>query len=143
MSKTEIRISNLKPLSIRNSVIFVAVGLIASGCGKVNQVGAILADEPLTIVLAPGAKVTVDGERVSLQGFEKCPEANPAFFKFVGSAIPAAGSPTCALISAQTSVVSVNLALSTGPSIEHWKVTRKDGRIALQRPNGSFIGEAD
>lgn len=123
---------------VKLSVVVCLISVLA-GCEKVEQVGAVLADEPLTIVLVQGARIAVNGKPVEIQGHEACPKPNPAFFKFVGPAIPTVGSRTCALIAADTSIVTVSLALPDGAVTEQWKVTRNGGKIGLRHPDGSSV----
>lgn len=127
-------------------LFLLAAGELLAGCDQVKQLATItadvaMADEPITLVFAPGSEVTIDAKPVRIFGFDACPEQQPAMTRFFGPA-PTDGSAGCVVVTPKTTSVRVRLALNAGPVIEQWAVHRDDqhqDRVYLKRPDGSSV----
>lgn len=129
-------------------VVGVLSAVVLSACDQVEQIGAIMNDEPLTIAFAPGFRIlAADATAVPIQGFDECPKPNPAFVKLFGEG-GSEGKNTCVVVKPTSKQVSALVSLPNGSVTEQWTVLRDQGksdsgrpysRISLRRPDGSLV----
>lgn len=117
----------------------VTVALSLSACERVEQVGAILSDAPLPVVIAPGYEVAIDGKPVGVFGFDLCPSKNPGLNQFVGTP-PAGAASNCIVVTPKLISAKVRLEMQSGAVQEEWAIVRTDkGGMYFRRPNGSLV----
>jgi len=134
-------------MKLERIIFMVALAFASTGCDKVEQIGSILADEPVTLVFAPGFEIVIEHKPVVIYGRDKCPKREVAMVKIFGSA-PTDGLESCVVLTPYSKNVSVGVGLPSGNVTEEWMIIREKGktksgraysRVTLQRPDGSLV----
>lgn len=127
---------------MKHSILIAALLVLSNlaGCDRVEQIGAIMLDEQMTLVFPPGFEIAVDSKAVKVHGSDICPEENLAMNRWFGSSSNA-GKAGCLVIRPATKSLQVRLDLAS-PVIEEWAVIRdaeSPDKVSLRRPNGSLV----
>lgn len=128
--------------TLNRTIITVAFFALISlaGCDRTEKIGAIMSDEPMTLIFTPGYEIAVDSKAVQIHGGDICPKQDRAMNVWFGASSNA-GLANCLVIGPTTKTVMVQLALAS-PVVEEWAVIRDEkhlGRVSLRRPNGLFV----
>lgn len=126
-------------------VALLALGL--TGCDAVQssleaeaqKSGGLVA--PQTIVIRPGAKMSVSGQTAAVFGAQPCPYRQ-GFDSFVLEQDPDEGLMGCVIITPDTEEVTVRVSLPDGLSRETWLVERAHDETRLRRADGSYLAAA-
>lgn len=94
--------------------------------------------QPATLVIAPGYRVSINGQSVPIFGFDKCPTPDEAVRKLAG-AETLAGQSICVVIKPGALSVEVLAGLPDGPEREKWSVEREGDITRLRRPDGGLV----
>lgn len=136
-------------------MFLLSVGAFAlTGCDQARDIGEYTVgkhDMPsstsTTLVFTPGYVIDVDGQGVSIAGFDECPRQSALMTRFFGPA-PNDGGMDCIVLSEDLSTVSVRLFLPSGHVVENWEIIRETGeleggrvyqRTYLKRPSGELV----
>lgn len=142
-------------MNIRQLMFLLSIAAFAlSGCDQARDIGEYTVgayDMPsstsTTLVFTPGYMIDVDGQDVSIAGFDDCPRQSALMTRVFGPA-PNDGGMDCIVLSEDRSAVSVRLFLPGGSVIEKWNIIRETGsseggrfykRTALKRPDGTPV----
>lgn len=132
-------------MNIRQLMFLLSVGAFAlTGC---DQAYDIPSSTSTALVFTPDYLIDVDGQGVSIAGFDECPRQSALMTRFFGPA-PNDGSIDCIVISEDRSTVSVRLFLPSDHIVEDWEIIRETGeleggrvylRTSLKRPSGELV----
>ncbi|KGG86158.1 hypothetical protein P245_20795 [Comamonas thiooxydans] len=121
---------------------FIAFTAMLAGCdGAVEKVGAVLSDEPMTYVFAPGYEIAVDGKSAPVYGRDECPKEEPAMNVIFGR-YSHEGSSDCLVIGPTSKTVLARVVIDGNLRDELWTVEhyeRNPFKVALHRPDGSPV----
>ncbi len=122
-----------------------ACALLLTGCDFMAAVGnkalalsGFAHGQPATLVMAPGYRVSINGQSVPIFGFDKCPPPDEAVRKIAG-AEALAGQSICVVIKPGALSVEVLAGLPDGPEREKWAVEREGDITRLRRPDGGLV----
>lgn len=96
--------------------------------------------ESMTLVFGPMMPITIDGKAAKALGINVCPSHQGDNVRWLFGESAHAGVQQCIVVTPETKKVWVSLLVdgSLGPS-EEWTVERDGGKVALKRPNGSYV----
>ncbi len=142
-------------MNIRQLMFLLSVGAFAlTGCDQARDIGEytvgkydMSSSTSTTLVFAPGYVINMDGQDVSIAGFDECPRQSALMTRIFGHA-PNDGDMGCIVLSEDRSRVPVRLFLQAGSVNEEWEIIREAGesegdrfyqRTALRRPDGTLV----
>ena len=122
-----------------------AFALLLTGCDFMAAVGSkalalsgFAHSQPATLVMAPGYRVSINGQSVPIFGFDKCPPPDEAVGKIAG-AEALAGQSICVVIKPGALSVEVLAGFPDRPEREKWTVEREGDITRLRRPDGGLV----
>lgn len=138
---TVISNSDFKETETMKRVVCAAIGIttLFAGCdGSVEKLGAILSDEPMTVVFAPGYEIAIDGKPAKVFGTDICPKEDRAMNVLFGPSSHE-GSSDCLVISPTAKTVQARVVIDGKIWDEVWSVEHyehKPFEVSLRRPDG-------
>jgi len=131
---------------MKRSVLLMIIVFGMSGCDNAKQVAIQSVqthsiEAPITLLISPGYKVKVGGERVPISGSEDCLVGDRDVVNLGRAA--AEETRSCIVIKPTTKTVSVLIGFPKGAIREKWGVVRSGDKALLQRPDGSYVEYAN
>lgn len=132
-----LKTSNKQAQVSKSLAVLAACALSLTGCGLAADIGVKAlansqahAAQSLTMVIPAGYQINMEGHRVPVYGFDKCP--------------PPDTSMSCVTVNQSAKAVDVILLanLPAGPIKETWSVEREGGKTRLRRPTGELVAPA-
>ncbi|GGM18482.1 hypothetical protein ACFQDN_24225 [Pseudomonas asuensis] len=114
-----------------------AIRMLAATMALSVSSGFALADLPSVITMGPGFKIVVNGAKVPVFGFDRCPQA--ALDPQSTFQIPVEQAKACTVIPSYQREVKVRMMLRSGPVVETWGVMRYGNMLGFRRPDGNFV----
>ncbi|WP_345860474.1 hypothetical protein [Shewanella algae] len=138
-------------MNIRQLMFLLSVGAFAlTGCDQVRDIGKYTGEiygmaglAQTTLVFAPGYVIDVDGQDVSIAGFDECPHQSSLMTRVFSPSLDDGGNG-CIALSDDRQTVPVILFLPSSHVVEDWEIIRESGgkvyqRTALKRPSGELV----